>query len=87
MPSPSVDVETSVPGDFFTHMRASLAEQRGETFRRTHRGETQVPDLIGVRDVMRMATRAGARANGLEAKVVASVSESRQTSFYYGRIA
>ena len=69
VPSLSVDVETSVPGDFFTHMRATLAEQRGEVFRRVHRGETDVPDLIGVRDVLTMATVAGAEANGLSDKV------------------
>lgn len=69
MPSLSVDVETSVPGDFFTHMRATFAEQRGEVFRRLHRDESEVPDLIGVRDVIAMATVAGAEANGLSRKV------------------
>ena len=69
LPSISVDVETSVPGDFFTHMRATLAEQRGEVFRRKHRGDAKTPELIGVRDVMKMATVAGAEANGLSSKV------------------
>jgi 5-methylthioadenosine/S-adenosylhomocysteine deaminase len=64
LPSLSVDVETSAPGDFFTQMRAALAEQRGESFRRKFRGEAQ-PDLIGARDVLRMATIGGAQANGL----------------------
>jgi 5-methylthioadenosine/S-adenosylhomocysteine deaminase len=69
VPSLSVDVETSVPGDFFTHMRASLAAQRGAMFQRMHRGEIDAVQLIGVRDVLGMATMAGARANGLEEKV------------------
>ena len=67
-PSLSVDVETSVPGDFFTHMRATLAHQRGEAFAREHRGDV-APKLIGMRDVLGMATRAGAEANGLNRKV------------------
>lgn len=69
VPSLSVDVETSVPGDFFTHMRATFAEQRGEVFRRLHRGDSEVPDLISVRDVMGMATVAGAEANGLSNRI------------------
>jgi cytosine/adenosine deaminase-related metal-dependent hydrolase len=77
LPSLSVDVETSVPGDFFTHMRATLAEQRGEVFRRRHRGDDTLPELIGVRDVMRMATVAGAEANGL-ADRVGSLSPGKQ---------
>ena len=68
LPSLSVDVETSVPGDFFTQMRAALAHQRGEAFARKHRGE-KPPELIGVRDVLRMATVAGAEANGLGGRV------------------
>ena len=68
-PSLSVDVETSAPGDFFSHMRASLMEQRRDVFSRRHGGQDHVPELIGVRDVMRMATVAGAHANGLTAKV------------------
>ena len=68
-PSLSVDVETSAPGDFFSHMRASMMEQRRDIFRRRHGGQEHVPALIGVRDVMRMATVAGAHANGLTAKV------------------
>lgn len=75
-PSLSVDVETTVPGDFFTQMRATLAHQRGEAFAREHRGEER-PALIGVRDVLRMATMAGAEANGLSRKV-GSLSVGKQ---------
>lgn len=67
-PSLSVDVETTVPGDFFTQMRATLAHQRGEAFAREHRGEKR-PALVSVRDVLRMATTAGAEANGLGRQV------------------
>ena len=68
LPSLSVDVETSVPGDFFTQMRAAFAHQRGEAFARKQRGE-KPPKLLGVRDVLRMATVAGAEANGLGGRV------------------
>ncbi len=76
LPSLSVDVETSVPGDFFTHMRATFAHQRGEAFAKEHRGEER-PELISVRDVLKMATVAGAEANGLTKKV-GSLSVGKQ---------
>ena len=69
LPSLSVDVEIAVPGDFFTHMRATISEQRNEIYWRRHRGEASPPRLMTTRDVMKMATVAGAHANGLSDKV------------------
>ena len=75
-PSLSVDVETSMPGDFFTQMRATLAYQRGEAFAKAHAGLT-APRRIGVRDVLSFATVAGATANGLAHKV-GTIARGRQ---------
>jgi cytosine/adenosine deaminase-related metal-dependent hydrolase len=69
LPSLSVDAEIAVPGDFFTHMRATLAAQRNDAFRRLHNGTPNPPKLLTVRDVMKMASVAGAHANGLTDKV------------------
>jgi 5-methylthioadenosine/S-adenosylhomocysteine deaminase len=69
LPSLSVDAEIAVPGDFFTHMRATLAAQRNDAFRRRYAGDPTAPKLVTVRDIMKMATVAGAHANGLSHKV------------------
>jgi 5-methylthioadenosine/S-adenosylhomocysteine deaminase len=61
-PSLSVDVETNVPADMFTQMRAVLALQRALA---TADGSPP----ISARDVLAMATVEGARANGLDSKV------------------
>lgn len=61
-PSLSVDVETNVPADMFTQMRAVLALQRTLAA-----AEGSPP--VSTRDVLAMATVEGARANGLESKV------------------
>lgn len=60
LPSLSIDVETVLPGDMFTQMRALLALQR-MTFAR---GEASSGGRIGVRDVLDYATRGGAAVNG-----------------------
>ncbi len=67
-PSLSVDVETEMPGDMFTQMRTVFALQRMLALQRQRRGDPSVPDLLSVRDVIELATRRGAIANGLEAK-------------------
>jgi cytosine/adenosine deaminase-related metal-dependent hydrolase len=67
-PSLSVDVETSMPGDFFTQMRATFVQQRGAAFAKLYAGG-EAPKLLGVRDVLRFATTGGAAANGLAHKV------------------
>lgn len=68
-PGLSVDVETSMPGDMFTQMRSALALQRGGIHERALRGETNLPALIGVRDVLEFATIDSARTCGLAGKV------------------
>jgi 5-methylthioadenosine/S-adenosylhomocysteine deaminase len=67
-PSLSVDVETSVPGDFFTQMRSVFSLQRGLAHARGHAGGP-VPRLLTAREVLEFATVEGARANGLSHQV------------------
>jgi len=67
LPSLSVDAEVAVSGDFFTNMRATLADQRNVAYGRRNRGEPF--KIATVRDVMKMATVAGAHANGLGDRV------------------
>jgi 5-methylthioadenosine/S-adenosylhomocysteine deaminase len=61
-PSLSVDVETNVPGDMFNQMRSVLALQRASA---SAQGKTPMSAM----DVLACATIAGARANGLDARV------------------
>ncbi|MEU6729374.1 amidohydrolase family protein [Nonomuraea wenchangensis] len=68
-PSLSSDVETNMTGDMFSVMRAGFISQRHEINNRLHAGETGVPPLVTTRDMLQMATTAGARAARLESKV------------------
>lgn len=68
-PSLSVDVETNVPGDMFTQMRALIALQHNLIHERRLAGEKNVPNLITDQDVLEFATVEGARANGLDHKI------------------
>jgi cytosine/adenosine deaminase-related metal-dependent hydrolase len=68
-PSLSVDVETEIPGDFFTQMRTVFQLQRMQVLASQAAGEADVPALLSVRDVLEWATVQGAIDNGLEAKV------------------
>jgi cytosine/adenosine deaminase-related metal-dependent hydrolase len=68
-PSLSVDVETSVPNDFFTQMRTIFSLQKNEAWARRLAGDKNPPAFLKVRDVLEFATVEGARANGLERKV------------------
>ncbi|MDR7482026.1 MAG: amidohydrolase family protein [Armatimonadota bacterium] len=68
-PSLSVDVETNVPNDMFTQMRAAISLQHALVFERKLAGEENVPPLATTRDVLRWATVEGARANGLADRV------------------
>jgi cytosine/adenosine deaminase-related metal-dependent hydrolase len=69
MPSLSVDVETQMPGDFFTQMRTIFTLQRMQALARQRAGEANPPRLLTVKEVVEFATIAGARANRLDAKV------------------
>ena len=68
-PSLSVDVETSVPNDFFTQMRTVFSLQKNEVWARRLAGDKNPPKFLTVREVLEFATVEGARANGLERKV------------------
>jgi cytosine/adenosine deaminase-related metal-dependent hydrolase len=68
-PSLSVDVETSVPNDFFAQMRTIFSLQKNEVWARRLAGDKNPPKFLTVREVLEFATIEGARANGLERKI------------------
>jgi len=68
-PSLSVDVETQMPGEFFTQMRTVFTLQRMQALARQRAGDAAAPTLLTVRDVVEFATIAGAKANRLDSKV------------------
>ncbi len=68
-PSLSVDVETSVPNDFFNQMRSIFTQQKNEVWERKLSGDKNPPKFLTVREVLEFATVEGARANHLEKKV------------------
>ena len=68
-PSLSVDVETSVPNDFFSQMRTVFSLQKREVWERRHAGDKNPPAFLTVREVLEFATIQGARANGLDRKI------------------
>jgi 5-methylthioadenosine/S-adenosylhomocysteine deaminase len=68
-PSLSVDVETSVPNDFFTQMRTILSLQKNEVWAKRLAGDKDPPRFLTGREVLEFATIEGARANGLERKI------------------
>jgi cytosine/adenosine deaminase-related metal-dependent hydrolase len=68
-PSLSIDVETSVPNDFFTQMRTVFSLQKNEVWARRLGGEKDFGKFLTVREVLEFATIEGARANGLDKKV------------------
>jgi len=68
-PSLSVDVETSVPNDFFAQMRTVFSLQKKDVWDRRLAGDKNPPKFLTVREVLEFATIEGARANGLERKI------------------
>lgn len=68
-PSLSTDVETEMPGDFFTQMRTVFTLQRMQALSRERAGEAGAPDLLTVREVMEFGTVQGAIDTALEDKV------------------
>ncbi len=68
-PSLSVDVETSVPNDFFNQMRSIFSQQKNEVWERRLAGDKNAPKFLTVREALEFATVEGARANGLEKKI------------------
>ena len=68
-PSLSVDVETSVPNDFFQQMRTVFSLQKNDVWARKLAGDKEPPKFLTVREVLEFATIEGARANGLDHKI------------------
>src|SRR5436305_4088001 len=68
-PSLSVDVETSVPNDFFAQMRTVFSLQKKDVWDRRLAGDKNPPKFLTVREVLEFATVEGARANGLDRKI------------------
>ena len=68
-PSLSVDVETSVPNDFFGQMRTVFSLQKREAWQRRHAGDPNPPAFLTAREVLEFATVEGARANGLDRRI------------------
>lgn len=68
-PSLSADVECTMTADFFTQMRHAFTLQRALINERAISGETNLPELLTSRDVIRFATVEGARVARLASKV------------------
>jgi cytosine/adenosine deaminase-related metal-dependent hydrolase len=68
-PSLSLDVETEMPGDFFTQMRSVFTLQRMQRLARERAGEKNLPPLLTVREVVEFATVQGAKDNRIDRKV------------------
>jgi 5-methylthioadenosine/S-adenosylhomocysteine deaminase len=68
-PSLSTDVETQMPGDFFTQMRSVFTLQRMQVLARERAGEKNLPKLLTSREVVEFATIEGAKDNRLDQKV------------------
>ena len=68
-PSLSTDVETEIPGEFFTQMRTVFTLQRMLQLARERAGEKNVPKLLTVREVIEFATIEGARVSRLDHKI------------------
>jgi cytosine/adenosine deaminase-related metal-dependent hydrolase len=68
-PSLSTDVETEMPGDFFTQMRAVFTLQRMLLLARQRASEQNLPKLLTAREVVEFVTVEGAKHNRLDAKI------------------
>lgn len=65
----SVDVETQMGSDLFTQMRVFFARQRIQVLSGREGDPEDTGALLTVRDVVDLATRQGARDNGLEDEI------------------
>ena len=68
-PSLSLDVETEMPGDFFTQMRAVFTLQRMQRLARERAGEKNLPPLLTIKEVVELATVQGSKDNRLDRRV------------------
>jgi 5-methylthioadenosine/S-adenosylhomocysteine deaminase len=69
VPSLSVDVETNMTPDLFSQMRAVFTLQRALAHERSLDGDKNAPQPLTCRQVLEMATMAGARCAHLDKKV------------------
>ncbi len=69
LPSLNADVETNMTADMFSIMRSTFTLQRALLNERYLAGEEDLPQLLTTRQVLEMATMAGARATQLEHKI------------------
>ena len=68
-PSLSVDVECNMTADMFSIMRTTFTLQRALVNERSLAGEQNLPPLVTCREVIEMATIAGAKAAHLDHKI------------------
>jgi cytosine/adenosine deaminase-related metal-dependent hydrolase len=68
-PSLSTDVETQMPGEFFSQMRSVFTLQRMLLLERQRLGQQNLPRLLTTREIVEFATIEGAKDNGLDRKV------------------
>ena len=68
-PALSTDVECTMTADFFTQMRHVFTLQRALINERAIAGETNLPELLTSRDVIRFATVEGAKVARLSHKI------------------
>jgi cytosine/adenosine deaminase-related metal-dependent hydrolase len=68
-PALSVDVECNMTADFFTIMRTAFTLQRALVNERAIRGEQNLPPLLTCRQVIELATVAGAETARLDRRI------------------
>jgi 5-methylthioadenosine/S-adenosylhomocysteine deaminase len=68
-PSLSSDHGVTIAQDFFTVMRSTFTLQRLLILQRARKGEQNLPPLLTCRDMLELATIAGARCANLEGKI------------------
>ena len=69
LPSLSVDVETTVPGNMFKQMQSVYTLQRMQILARERKGEENLPALLTPKQILKFATTNGAVHNGLNEKI------------------
>jgi cytosine/adenosine deaminase-related metal-dependent hydrolase len=79
-PSLSVDVECNMTANMFSIMRATFTLQRALVNERSLAAEQNLPPLITCRQVIEMATIAGARAAHLDRKI-GSLTPGKEADF------
>jgi 5-methylthioadenosine/S-adenosylhomocysteine deaminase len=68
-PNLSADVETEIPSEFFTQMHAVFTLQHMLRLARQRAGETDLSNLLTVREVIEFSTIEGAKDNRLDQRI------------------